>query len=1235
MRQAPAAFILALIAFSNFYFQGGSSADGSVQQTVVTNSRGEGTHFRDSGLTPNTLTCDPVESAFEELFGTQDTASSVKSRTLRFLIATVPDPVHTHLALEFDRLVEGIQQAAAESDYRFQSLDRASLPWPTSLQAGSSDQAEISAVKSASQTRYDLRLGYEKPSGACPGLLIFRKQLTQEEVESFLLVLLVGEKPTGGLDANQFMNALRTVEQSKPSAGIIGILGPNFSGSFSSLDRLLSLIPGVSSCTGDTRPTPLVSPFFVIRSSSAMSNEEINLFRARNYCHASLMSFFDTVEDQQRAIMYFLNHEQGVKPSLVAVLSEDETVFGNISLRENSPGVNVYFPRGIANLRTAYQEEASSVIDPATNRAPRNTLKPDLGTSGEDDTVPTYDSKHVPLSQEGVLQEIIRTLRQHRVTHVIIRATDVMDTLFLAEHLRKNYPDGRLIALDADLLARRDTDDNTLRGMLAVSNYPPFQGFVDHNVTKTADIHRIFADSIQQGEFNATLELIKETDKPWEVARSHSGPKTIPEAHYAGFMAPKLDGVPHDPELRPWLWFSVVGRDGYWPLAVSQPGEVRANPSAKGPCEISIAGHEEHVACGPTGAGELQTTGYQENKSDRSSLRLPWRKLFARDPRDRDEDGRRKLLDKGSVLNGLVIFLLTAISAIFVHSSWRGSVATTGSAAGQYLGPLRDQRRLRLLMTGNSVLLVAWFLSVMSWIAFIPCAVLAASSIYNAQRLRADSRREALLFAAATFAAVAGLYFLVWPENPVTQFMLLFRADHFISGLSPNLPLLVMCGGVLWWIWYQLKARASFDSRRPLLPRGDGLTQIPSHDRFDNAAFVGTLLLTPHFVILAAGVVLVLSFQQLRLHSLEGTNADLVYNLTLCFGFMLLLNSLYCAWVCWTHCRDLLIALNRTPLRYTFMDIRGFEWRRVWGLSGADSGFAYRPLVRAWQALQRLYKSLDKDDPRRDYLTRGNDKLVEVAAQLAGQLEPIRMVLAKIDDEQSNGAASESASPVKSLSRLRYNWRKTIDQQLQFNEDFSNRIQIFQSQLSGLATAVYHCVIEDYWRRDRRSVTRDPDKKTKGSEVTGEARKILPVENVPPEVQWAEEFVSLVYVSFIIRVLVRIRWLGMAALGIYLALLLAVAVYPFEPKGTIHAFFVFLFLAMLCTIGIIYGQMHRDDTLSHLTDTQPGQLGGDYWWRMVSFAGVPLFTLITTQVPQLSRTLFFWVKPLLDGLGKG
>src|SRR5262245_61588235 len=50
--------------------------------------------------------------------------------SVRFLIATVPDPLDSHLAYMFDRAVDAIQKGAQESGY---ALDRLFFPWKKDL----------------------------------------------------------------------------------------------------------------------------------------------------------------------------------------------------------------------------------------------------------------------------------------------------------------------------------------------------------------------------------------------------------------------------------------------------------------------------------------------------------------------------------------------------------------------------------------------------------------------------------------------------------------------------------------------------------------------------------------------------------------------------------------------------------------------------------------------------------------------------------------------------------------------------------------------------------------------------------------------------------------------------------------------------------------------------------------------------------------------------------------------
>src|SRR5271154_3737685 len=136
---------------------------------------------------------------------------------IRFVIATVPDPVHTRLPLFFDRQIDAIEEAAQEGGYLFA---RASMPWDTK------DHAE--------DTDYRLRLEQQDYQGlkeSHPGLMIFRKVPRSADVKSSqgssaqgasatpearaarqsLFIFVVGETPTGGINKDQFNEAIQGI----------------------------------------------------------------------------------------------------------------------------------------------------------------------------------------------------------------------------------------------------------------------------------------------------------------------------------------------------------------------------------------------------------------------------------------------------------------------------------------------------------------------------------------------------------------------------------------------------------------------------------------------------------------------------------------------------------------------------------------------------------------------------------------------------------------------------------------------------------------------------------------------------------------------------------------------------------------------------------------------------------------------------------------------------------------
>src|ERR1035441_8930678 len=105
-----------------------------------------------------------------------------------FIIALAPDPVHTHLALTFDRTMEAIQEALQDEDYTYV---RSVMP----LETGSHPESDQVSERVAS-------LWYEKTKQEYPGLMAFRGKRQP------LFVLVVGESPTGGINRLQFQNAV-------------------------------------------------------------------------------------------------------------------------------------------------------------------------------------------------------------------------------------------------------------------------------------------------------------------------------------------------------------------------------------------------------------------------------------------------------------------------------------------------------------------------------------------------------------------------------------------------------------------------------------------------------------------------------------------------------------------------------------------------------------------------------------------------------------------------------------------------------------------------------------------------------------------------------------------------------------------------------------------------------------------------------------------------------------------
>src|SRR5271170_2824554 len=120
------------------------------------------------------------------------------------MIALVPDPVHTHLALRFDRNIDAIQQALQDRTSEAASgwiYTNQWLPWDPVPYQASQDPVDRTNVHA-----------FDADRECAPGFLLFRRNRFQPAVvgDKFLVVFLVGESPTSGiLRQDQFINAVR------------------------------------------------------------------------------------------------------------------------------------------------------------------------------------------------------------------------------------------------------------------------------------------------------------------------------------------------------------------------------------------------------------------------------------------------------------------------------------------------------------------------------------------------------------------------------------------------------------------------------------------------------------------------------------------------------------------------------------------------------------------------------------------------------------------------------------------------------------------------------------------------------------------------------------------------------------------------------------------------------------------------------------------------------------------
>jgi hypothetical protein len=163
------------------------------------------------------------------------------------------------------------------------------------------------------------------------------------------------------------------------------------------------------------------------------------------------------------------------------------------------------------------------------------------------------------------------------------------------------------------------------------------------------------------------------------------------------------------------------------------------------------------------------------------------------------------------------------------------------------------------------------------------------------------------------------------------------------------------------------------------------------------------------------------------------------------------------------------------------------------------------------------------------------------------------------------------------------------------------------------------------WQEERTSLD------LREAPVDGKAEEKLALSASKP-VQFGEEFVCMIYVGYLQNLLGRMRTIVLSMGGIFAAIALSMGFYPYTPRPTISLSLLVLLMLIGMVVGVVYAGLDRDSTLSHITNTEPGQLGAHFWLRIISFVGVPAMGLIVAQFPEITDFVFSWVAPTMSAM---
>jgi hypothetical protein len=303
----------------------------------------------------------------------------------------------------------------------------------------------------------------------------------------------------------------------------------------------------------------------------------------------------------------------------------------------------------------------------------------------------------------------------------------------------------------------------------------------------------------------------------------------------------------------------------------------------------------------------------------------------------------------------------------------------------------------------------------------------------------------------------------------------------------------------------------------------------------------------------------------------------------------------------WSAMKLMLRALGREPLRRTFAATRSSPDSSIWALGSGARGEQMRALSNEVESLTHLRNLL--------------------------QLQPA---------DHGNVPSPTWACYAIEKARCRAEDLKESYVTDAPPDDVERHRRDFCCWLGRAVEDVFNWILIPAWNREKDSLNlnaetpaQSKDKDDEDSKDSTDAKDASHLSS-DPVVRAAEEFVCQVYVAYIKKTLSCMRSSAKSVAILFLSLGASISCYPILSRTTVVFVLLVIVAAVFILVARVYMEMARDEILSLMTGTKPGELGADFWFKILAFGVGPLAGLIAALFPSIAETIFSVLGPGLD-----